>query len=53
MFIKHCLYLLDTLGTLLLKDLITDSGGQNVGGYVPSGSGKRQYGKRDRYEACD
>jgi hypothetical protein len=37
-FLQHCFYLLDTLGPLLMKDLVSD-GTEHMGGYVPSRSG--------------
>ena len=49
MFLQHCFYLFDSLGTLLPKDLVSDGGGRHVAGDVPSRNGKQQYGKREKY----
>jgi hypothetical protein len=53
MVLQHCFYLLDGLRVLLPKDLVSDGSRKHVAGYVPSRSGKRQYGKDDKYEECD
>src|SRR4029450_9728375 len=52
MFLKHCFNLLDTLGTLPLKDLIGDGRRQHMAGDVPGWSGG-EYGKREKYKRCD
>jgi hypothetical protein len=37
----------------LLKDSVGDDPRQHVAGDVPGRSGKRQYGKREKYKGCD
>ena len=41
MFLQDYFYLLDSLGVLLLKDLIGNGSGEHMAGYVPGRSGKR------------
>jgi hypothetical protein len=53
MFLQLCFYFLDSLGILLLKDLVNDGSGEHMSRYVPGRSGKGQYGKREKYEGCD
>ena len=53
MFLQHRFYLVDGRRVLLLKDLIGDDRREHMAGDVPSRSGKRQYGKREKYKGCD
>jgi uncharacterized membrane protein YkgB len=47
-FLQHCFYLLDTLGPLLMKDLVVMAAGKHMGAYVQAEAGG--YGKANRYE---
>jgi hypothetical protein len=49
-FLQYGYYLLDGLRVLLLKDLISDGGGEHMAGDVPGRSGKRQYGEGEKNE---
>jgi hypothetical protein len=53
MFLKQRFYLLDSLRVLLLEHLISDGSREHMAGDVPSQSGDRQYGKRDKHQGCD
>ena len=52
-FLQHSFYLLDTLGILLLKDLVSDDTRKHMAGYVPGRCGKGQYDKSEKYKGCD
>ena len=49
MFLQHRFYLVDGRG-FLLEDLVSDNPREHMAGDVPSGSGKRQYGKGEKYK---
>ena len=53
MFLQHGFYPLDSLGILLLKDLVSDGSREHMVGDVPSRSGNGQYDKREKYKGCD
>ena len=53
MLLQHCFHFLDGCWVLLLKDSVGADPRQHVAGDVPGRSGKRQYGKREKYKGCD
>jgi hypothetical protein len=53
MFLQHCVYLVDSLEILLLKDLVGDDPREHMAGDVPGQSWKGQYGKREKYTRYD
>jgi hypothetical protein len=53
LFLQHRFYLLDGRRVLLAQDPISDGGGEHMTGDVPCRSGKRQYGKGEKYKGYD
>jgi len=53
MLLQNCFDPIDNLRILLLENLIGDGTREHMARDVPGRSGKRQYGKREKYEGCD